>query len=189
MDPVEPSPRAYTATALGDRFKYIIFYKWGFVMPKKYSWIRSNQGIGILLVVSFIGMFLYFEFADWAEHVARDGFSIGFFPKVATALVIFFSFVMTVDSKRKEVIENVAQLSFSTLIYSVAITAYCTLAYFLMVRLGYCIVVPIFTFSLTYVLGLKSIVRSLLVGFIISGLIYGLFTALGVNLPSGILPF
>lgn len=158
-------------------------------MTKKHSWIRSNQGIGTILAVLFFGMYIYLEFASWAEQVARDDFSLGFFPKIATGLLIFFSIIMIVDSRRNVVLEKVQFLSISTLFYTISITIYCMLIYIAMEKIGYLISTPVLIFPLIYILGLKSLIKSFVYSLLISIIIFAIFTGLGVSLPSGILPF
>ena len=152
------------------------------------AWLKSNQGIGLILTLFFVGMLVYLELSDWAHVVLRDGFTLGFLPEVSTVLLIIFSVIMLFDGHRKAVLSKAKEIAFTSLAYTVTITAICYVYFYLMCIVGFLIVAPFFlTFSI-HLLGIKSWKTSIISGLVISVAIYSVFRTLGITLPAGIVP-
>jgi len=130
------------------------------------KWLKCNQGVGVILTSFFTALLIYIYLNPWAHRKLRDGFSLGFFPAVAIVLSIIFSLILIFDSRRKEA---------------------------LMREIGFLIVTPFFLLLAMYVLGSKSWRNTVLVAAFMTVIVYGIFRAMGIALPpgilSGVLPF
>ena len=161
----------------------------GVTVKTSQTWLKSNQGIGLLLIIFFVGMMIYLELVPWSHTVLRDGFTLGFLPKVSTALLIVSSAIMTFDSHRKIVPGKAAEIAFSSLLYSVVISAVCYAFFQLISLVGFLLVTPFFLILAIRLFGIKSWKTPVISGIVITVAIYAIFRILGIPLPAGILPF
>jgi hypothetical protein len=152
------------------------------------TWLKSNQGIGVLLALFFVGIMIYLEFKPWSHVILRDGFTLGFLPRVSTGLLIIFSAIMTFDKHRRVVLGKTEQIRFTALLNTVIISATCYAFFYLMRLVGFLLVAPFFLVLSIRLFGIKSWKTSVITALVITVVIYGIFRLLGIPLPAGILP-
>jgi len=157
------------------------------------KWLKSNQGVGVILTSVFLALLVYIHLNPWAHRKLRDGFSLGFFPTVAIVLSIIFSLILIFDSRRKEVLPDLETLTFKSLL-SAGLAVVVSWVYFAAMReIGFLIVTPFFLLFAMYALGAQSLRNTVLVAAFMTVIVYGIFRAMGIALPpgilSGVLPF
>lgn len=151
------------------------------------KWLKCNQGVGVILTSLFTALLIYIELNPWAHRKLRDGFSLGFFPAVAIVLSIIFSLILIFDSRRKEVLPDLETLTFTSLL-SAVLAVVASWVYFAAMReIGFLITTPFFLLFAMYALGSKSWRNTLLAAAFITVIVYGIFRAMGIELPPGIL--
>ncbi|NIN00411.1 MAG: hypothetical protein GTO24_20730 [candidate division Zixibacteria bacterium] len=156
-------------------------------------WLKCNQGVGAILTSLFIALLIYIELNPWAHRKLRDGFSLGFFPAVAIVLSIIFSLILIFDSRRKEVLPDLETLTLKSFLGAVVAVVGSWLYFSLMREIGFLITTPFFLLFAMYALGSKSWRNTVLVAAFMTVIVYGIFRAMGIELPpgilSGVLPF
>jgi len=157
------------------------------------KWLKCNQGVGVILTSFFTALLIYIYLNPWAHRKLRDGFSLGFFPAVAIVLSIIFSLILIFDSRRKEVLPDLETLKLKSFLGAVIAVVGSWLYFSLMREIGFLIVTPFFLLLAMYVLGSKSWRNTVLVAAFMTVIVYGIFRAMGIALPpgilSGVLPF
>jgi hypothetical protein len=127
--------------------------------------------------------------SDWAHETLRDGFTLGFFPLAGVVAMLACTLMLVFDAHRREVEEGVATIGWRGWLQCGALLLGCY-AYFVVAQaIGYLLTSPFFLFILMYLLGVRPWATALIASVIMTLVVYGLFTALGVALPSGVLPF
>jgi len=159
----------------------------------KFSWLRRNQGAGIILASLFTALLVYILLTPWAHRKLRDGFTLGFFPALAVSLSIIFSLIMIFDSHRREVLTSLEGISLKSSL-GVVLAVLVSWVYFAAMRkIGFLIATPFFLLVAMYVLGLKPLRNVLIAAVSMTAIVYAIFRVMGIELPSGklagILPF
>lgn len=160
---------------------------------RKSSWLRCNQGVGVIMTLMFTGLLIYIQLTPWAHRKLRDKFTLGFFPSLAVALLILFSLILIFDSHRREILPRLERLTIPGLLGAV-LTVVVSLGYFaLMLKIGFLIATPVFLLFAMYALGLKPWRNIVIVAVFLTGIVYAIFTLMGIELPpvnlSGMIPF
>ncbi len=157
------------------------------------KWLKSNQGVGVILTSVFVALLVYIHLTPWAHRKLRDGFLLGFFPAVAVVLSIIFSLILIFDSRRKEVLPDLETLTFKSLLSAVLAVVVSWVYFAAMREIGFLITTPLFLLIAMYALGSKSWRNTVLAAAFMTVIVYGIFRAMGIELPpgklSGILPF
>lgn len=65
-------------------------------------WWRSNQAIGLYLLLMFGALFAYIWMQPWAHRVMRDGFLLGMMPMLGIGLMSICALAMVFDPMRRE---------------------------------------------------------------------------------------
>ena len=151
------------------------------------KWLRSNQGIGVVLSLILTVSIVWIELSPWAHEETRDGFTLGFFPVLSMALILFFTLILTVDIRRKETTEGVATFSLKSLFNSVLFLLGTWIYFELMQRIGFLIITPVYLFLFIYILGIKIWRTCVYSAFIMTITVYVVFSAISIKLPKGIL--
>ena len=151
------------------------------------KWLKSNQGVGVILTSLFTALLIYIELSPWAHRKLRDGFTLGFFPAVAVGLSIFFSLIIIFDSRRREVLQGLKPFTFTSALSAVLAVVVSWLYFALMRRIGFLIVTPFFLLLAMFALGAQSWRNTLLAAVFITVIVYGIFRVMGIELPLGIL--
>jgi putative tricarboxylic transport membrane protein len=152
-------------------------------------WWRTNRGIGALLTLLLVVFFVYLYLSDWTHEELRDGFTLGFFPLAGVLAMLACTLMLVFDSHRHEVEEGLATIGWRGWLLCAALLLGCY-AYFALAQvLGYLLTSPFFLFILIYLLGMRPWTTALIASVVMTLVVFGLFTVLGVALPSGVLPF
>ena len=151
------------------------------------KWLKSNQGVGVILTSLFTALLIYIHLSPWAHRKLRDGFSLGFFPAVAIVLLIIFSLILIFDSRRKEVLQDLETLTLKFFLGAVIAVVGSWLYFSLMREIGFLIVTPFFLLLAMYVLGLRPWRKTLIIAVPMTVIVYGIFRTMGIALPPGIL--
>jgi hypothetical protein len=151
------------------------------------KWLKSNQGVGVILTSLFTALLIYIYLSPWAHRKLRDGFSLGFFPAVAIVISIIFSLILIFDSRRKEVLQDLETLTLKFFLGAVIAVVGSWLYFSLMREIGFLIVTPFFLLLAMYVLGLRPWRKTLIIAVPMTVIVYGIFRVMGIALPPGIL--
>ncbi len=89
----------------------------------KVSFLRTNRGIGIglLVIVGILAASIYFS--DWAGRILRDGFMLGGFPLLATGFMAVASLILVFDGQARQVDPDVARFRLVSLVIVLAAVA------------------------------------------------------------------
>lgn len=162
-------------------------------MKRRTEWLRSNQGVGFIFALVLIAFLVYLELSPWVHREVRDGFTLGFFPLVAVILLLIFSVILIVDPHRKETPGGLKAFALKPFLGGVVIVIATWLYFTVMRKVGYLIVTPVYLLLFIYVLGLKSWRRCAVSAVVMTVIVYGAFTTIGIKMPpgilSGLLPF
>lgn len=152
-------------------------------------WLKTNQGIGVALCLLSGSLLLYLYLAPWASREMRDGFTLGFFPILGTTAMLACALVIVVDVYRNDVEVGVEVGRPGDILIVVAFLAACYVFFLASSEIGFLLAAPVFLFGSMQWLGLRPWPLAAGVAVAMSILIYAGFTALGIQLPSGPLPF
>jgi hypothetical protein len=162
-------------------------------MKRPREWLRSNQGVGFILTLVLIVFLIYLELSPWVHREVRDGFTLGFFPVLAVVLLLVFSLILLVDTHRKETPGNLRTFTFKPFLGGVLIIIATWFYFAVMRKVGFLLVTPVYLLFFIYILGLKSWRTCAVSAVVMTVVVYGAFTAIGIRLSpgilSGILPF
>ena len=151
------------------------------------KWLRSNQGIGVILSLLIAVSIVWIELSPWAHEETRDGFTLGFFPVLSMVFMLVCTLVLTVDKHRKEITDGMMSCSFKSLYLSLLILLG-TWVYFELIRIiGFLIISPIYLSLFIYFLGIKSYRTCAFSSLVMTVVVYLVFSAISIELPKGIL--
>ena len=146
-------------------------------------WLKSNQGIGVIMTFLFTLLLIYIQISPWAHRKLRDGFTLGFFPAVAVILLVVFSLILIFDSRRKQVPDRIETLSFKYFMSPAAAVIFCLIYFRAMITIGFLITTPLFLISSMYVLGIKSLRSLITSSLLMTAIVYTTFRIMGIKLP------
>lgn len=151
-------------------------------------WLRTNQGVGVLVALAAALLFYYLWQQDWYHRVQRDQFSLGFFPGLGAIAIFVCGVAISVDQWRKEVSEDMGTVSRHDLGWALLFTVAGFLLFHLMEILGLPLAATIFLFVLMTLLGVRPwyLAGGIAVG--IAVIVFVLFSLLGIRLPGGFFP-
>ena len=70
--------------------------------PKKLAdWIRTNQGVGVVITALTVALLVYLSQQEWVFVKLRDGFRLGFFTILATFSMLLCSVAMIFDDHKR----------------------------------------------------------------------------------------
>jgi hypothetical protein len=153
--------------------------------PQTASWWKTNQGAGTILTVFFALILLYVLFLTDAFRPLRDGFLLGFFPIMTSAMCVGFAALMLVDHLRKKVMPDYARLDWKFVCFVIGAIAWCGVFFWFLVEIGFVVTAPFFMFGLIYTLGLRPARTAFLAGAAISAAVFAIFWIIGARLPIG----
>lgn len=156
-------------------------------MKNSQSWVKTNRGIGIISTIALVAFLIYLQCSPWVHRTVRDGFKLGFFPVLSVVLLVIFSILLIIDSRRKEVPKELADFTFKSFLGGIAILL-ATGAYFaIMEEIGFLIVTPIYLIIFIYLLGMKSWRSCVVSALIMTVTVYAAFSSIGIPMPAGLL--
>lgn len=154
-------------------------------------WFQTNQALGAILSLLFLGLLGYVLLSPWMFRPQRDGFLLGFIPLLATCLMLLLTVAMIFDAQRKkparEGSESAVSVSAASLGYALVVLIATGLYFVAVLAAGFVIVTPVFLFAAVLVLGARPWGLALVFAVAVTGLVYLMFSALGTNLPTGVL--
>jgi hypothetical protein len=163
------------------------------VLPPERSpvqkWIRTNQGVGVLLTACLLAYLTFLQFSPWVHEELRDGFTLGFFPVTGVVFMLLCTVSLILDRNRNERIRELDEMRWVWFLFSIVVLVGCGAYFYLILEIGYLLVSPFFLFVFVYFLGLRPWSSALIAGAVTAVLVYGLFKLIGIDLPPGILPF
>jgi len=151
-------------------------------------WFKSNQGIGTAMTFLFTALLVYIQLTPWAHRKLRDGFTLGFFPAVAIILLIIFSLILIFDSRKKQIPDRIENLTFKYFLSTVLAVICCFVYFKVMTGAGFLIATPFFLLFSMYALGIKSWRSLMFASVLITGIVYAVFSTMGIQLPPINLP-
>ena len=151
------------------------------------NWWRSNQAIGLYLLVMIGALFVYIWLQPWAHRVMRDGFLLGALPMMGVALMLICAAAMLVDPLRRETPEALEDARISDAWLPIVMLAGVALCFWAMSRLGFLLAAPPFLLAFMLWFGVRPVRLALALAVVVPVVVYTFFTLLGVRLPRGIL--
>ena len=153
------------------------------------TWIRTNQGIGVILT-SWLGLYLlYLQFSTWVHEELRDGFTLGFFPVTGVIMMIVCTVTLILDGNRREQIQELAEMKWKWFFFCFWVLVACGIYFYLILGVGFLLVSPVFLSFFIYMLRMRPWTSCAAAGVVMTVLVYGLFRVIGIELPPGIVPF
>jgi hypothetical protein len=156
-------------------------------MKESRSWVKTNQGVGCILSIAMVAILIYLQLSPWVHKKVRDGFTLGFFPVLAIVLLLFFSLLLILDTHRKETTQATSGFTLRSFLGGLGILVGTGCYFAVMVKIGFLIVTPFYLVLFMYALGLKSLRTSVLSALIMTVVVYGAFSAIGIRIPGGVL--
>jgi len=153
------------------------------------SWLRTNQGIGAVLTLIFGAYLLLLRLSPWVHRELQDGFTLGFFPSFAVVLMMLLTVAMIFDGRRKLVDLQSKGVTLKQLFFLLLFLVGNWVYFQLAVEIGFLLVSPVFLLVAMVSLGMRPWSAALAAGVAITLIVYGVFRLLGVELPTGLLPF
>ena len=151
-------------------------------------WLKTNQGLGIICMALMLVMFYYMWQQPWFHRVQRDRFTLGFFPAMGVVAVMICAFALTVDQWRKSITEEMADLAWDDLGWSVLFVVASFILFQTTDLLGLPLSATVFMGILMWLLGARPWQRVLWIAPLVAVLVFVMFTILGVRLPGGFFP-
>lgn len=133
-----------------------------------------------------LGVFLlYLLSSDWTQEKLRDGFTLGFFPVTGVSAMLACTMMLAVDSHRHEVEATLRDVDWRAWFACVVLLAGSYGYFILMQRFGFLIATPVFLLLSMHTLGLRPWKAVGIASAVITLVVFGLFSILGVSLPKG----
>lgn len=150
------------------------------------GWIKTNQGVAACLAGAAVLLIVYLATSDWAGERLRDGFRLGFFSIVAAIAMLVCAVAMMLDRRRAETEADIARTRWSDWAIVVGALALCYVYFELAWRVDFLAVTPVFVAAATFALGVRPVRSAIVAGVVLTLVIYGLFRAIGIELPTQI---
>ena len=151
------------------------------------NWVKTNKGIGILFTIVLVAFLIYLQLSPWVHKKVRDGFELGFFPVLAIVLLLIFSGFLIFDTHRKEIPKDLKDFTFKSYLGGMIILIATGCYFAVMIEIGFLIITPCYLILFIYLLGLKSWRTGAVSALIMTLVVYGAFSAIGIRIPAGIL--
>lgn len=153
--------------------------------PAPTPWHLSNQFLGLVLLGALIALFVSIYTSDWASEIQMDRFQLGFFPLVGVVWMMIAALMLVVDHARKKEFGEIGEIrpgSWPWIIgLSVAWYAYAQLVLYL----GFILTTFLFISILLRIGGVQSWKTIAGAGALCVVVVFLLFFAIGVDLPTG----
>ncbi len=150
-------------------------------------WLKTTHGIGAVVSLWVIAFLIKLQFTEWVHLELRDGFTLGFFPRMGVGLMLLFTAAMMFDAYKKKKVEELDVINRNSIFVGAVVLLGSYTYFFFMVRIGYILVTPFFMWAFIYLMGVPSLKYSVVSSLAVTVFVYALFTGLGINLPLGVL--
>lgn len=151
------------------------------------GWWRSNQAIGVYVLLLGGLLFAYIWLQPWTHRVMRDGFPLGLMPLIGVGAIMLCGLGMVVDPLRREVPETLRDASRSDVWLPPVMLAGIALCFWAMTWAGFVVAAVPFLFAFMLWFGLRPVRMAAILAVVVPAAVYAFFTALGVRLPRGVL--
>ena len=152
------------------------------------NWIRTNQGVGVLVSAATVVLLGYLATQDWVYEELRDGFHLGTFTLVSVFAILACGISLIVDKRKKTVEEDLAKSRPIEFVYAVIMLVACYAYYELAWKVDYLLVTPVFLFGGMYILGVRPAYVAAITSVVTTAVLFGLFYLIGLDLPSFLTP-
>jgi hypothetical protein len=151
------------------------------------TWLRTNQGVGACMSVFAVALGVHILASDWAFDRLRDGFYLGSFTLMANFAILLCALSIMVGGRRTVVEEDMASTVWRDWVIALGILATCLVYYHLAWSIDFLIVTAFFMAAATYLLGVRPAKTALIIGVVITIVVYILFRLIGIRLPAELL--
>ena len=152
------------------------------------KWLVSNQALGIFLGAGFVLFFCGLYLTPSVHDKLYDGFSLGFFPLSAVALMVILSLCLVVDSHRHEKAAESGGIGLTSLAVCLCVGGGGFLSIVAIEIVGFLLVAPPLLILSAILLGMRLESGVVITAIVSTAIIYTLFRILGFTPPSGLLP-
>lgn len=151
------------------------------------KWLKTNQGVGAFLSFLLIAFLIKLQFTDWVHIKLRDGFTLGFFPRMGAVLMLFFTVALIVDSHRRQQVKELDVINRKTVLASVLVLLGTYVYFVFMDWIGFLLVTPFYMWLFIYLMGVPTWKYALVASLVATAFVFALFAMLGIELPLGVL--
>lgn len=151
------------------------------------NWWRSNQAIGLYLVLIIGALFAYIWFQPWTHRIMRDGFRLGMMPMIGLGLMMICAAAMLADPLRRETPDALQDARLSDAWLPVIMLGGIAVCFWAMSWLGFVLAAPPFLLAFMLWFGLRPVRLAVILAVVVPVVVFGFFTLLGVRLPRGVL--
>ena len=148
------------------------------------SWIKTNRGVAACMTLVTIGLLIYLASTDWVYDRLRDGFSLGFFTVVAAFAMLICTVFLMIDKHRHDVDPDIAKAEGKDWLIVLCGLFACYAYYQAAWTFDFLLVTPVFLGAGMYFLGVRPIRAAAISAVIATLVIYGLFRAIQIELPT-----
>jgi len=152
------------------------------------SWLRTNQGVGVLICIATIILLVYLVAQDWTFEVLRDGFHLGTFTLVSAVAILLCGIALVFDGQKNVVEEELAESRPIEFVYAVAMLVACYVYYQLAWKVDFLLITPLFLCAGMFILGVRPAWVAVVAGVVTTVVMFGLFHLIGLDLPSFLTP-
>ena len=157
-------------------------------LDKRADWIRTNQGVGVVITVMIVLLLVYLSQQEWVFENLRDGFQLGFFTVISAVTMLLCSVAMIFDGHKKQTNKEMTSMNRQDFIIPLVVVIICYIYFELAWRVDFLLVTPVFLAGGVYYFGVRPLRKVIISGVIITVTIFALFRVIGIYLPSFIIP-
>ena len=151
------------------------------------GWWRSNQALGLYILLIAGGLFLYIWAQPWTHRVMRDGFLLGLMPLIGVGFMAVCGLGMLFDPLRREVPDTLEGVGWGDVWVPPVMLLGTGLCFWAMARVGFVLAAPPFLLAAMLWFGVRPVWRAALMAVVVPAVVFAFFTMLGVRLPRGAL--
>jgi len=151
------------------------------------QWLRTNQAIGLYILLIAGGLFAYIWFQPWAHRVMRDGFLLGLMPMIGVGFMALCGLGMLIDPLRREVPETLQDVGWGDVWVPPVLLLGVALCFWLMSRIGFVLAASPFLLVFMLWFGFRPVRLAVILSVVVPLVVFAFFTMLGVRLPRGLL--
>lgn len=150
---------------------------------------RSDRAVALVVLALLALVCAYMFSTDWFYKISRDGFALGTMPALGIAIMavclLFLVFGKSAATVEPEMAESDA---FAFKCVGLLVLG-CGVYFFATLHLGFLLSTPVAVCAASYAFGVRPLRHAIYAGIAITAVLYAIFTAIGVQLSKGVLPF
>ena len=151
------------------------------------AWWRSNQALGLYILLIAGGLFLYIWAQPWTHRIMRDGFPLGLMPLIGVGFMLLCGLGMLLDPLRREVPDTLRDVGWGDVWVPPVMLLATAACFWAMARLGFVLAAPPFLLALMLWFGVRPWRLAIGLSVAVPVTVFAFFTLLGVRLPRGVL--